>query len=522
MKGTRLSISLAVAALVLGAAAIAALALPVAAAPGAQNNIPTPTPAPMEDVAYTLEVVGGEEQTLTFPGAESDGLTIGETSVTSTYPRGMIFSMQAASDNGEIQDVILFMEYVHGTRDRVNAEYDRESDTWIAHPWDTGEGRPAWSRFNFYWRVRDSAGVTVETDPQLIDYADPTRPWFRAESEHMVLYWFGFGEDMADEIAQTAAYAVESTHQRRMDGFGGEISYKPIAVVYPQRDILTEMYANPIASETFAGYTSSDLGMSVQVLHDGSTPPGNEECIWSTPEEERTMEWRIERIYHTTTHEFTHLWQYDVLGGAFGKLWWFEGQAEWFGFAPGQYDKRLRKLAELQDIPSLTEDIGANLTQADGCYALAYDVGPSFINFLHTNYGGIETLQQIAQGTRYGTSMYESVEEIAGKPFIEVENEWRTYLGFEPLSLADVDPASALEPAIAPIAEIGETVLLPSTPPIAYIYEKPGPNVLSNGQCFSGMEVTILDMGSLDGIDYYQVDCMGMVGWMSRDQLVGP
>jgi len=29
-------------------------------------------------------------------------------------------------------------------------------------------------------------------------------------------------------------------------------------------------------------------------------------------------------------------------------------------------------------------------------------------------------------------------------------------------------------------------------------------------------------MGSRDGQDYYKVDCMGQIGWMPRDLLVGP
>jgi len=53
------------------------------------------------------------------------------------------------------------------------------------------------------------------------------------------------------------------------------------------------------------------------------------------------------------------------------------------------------------------------------------------------------------------------------------------------------------------------------------LYEKPGPRVLANASCFAGMPVTILRAGSLDGVDYYEVDCMGMTGWMTRDQLVG-
>ena len=70
---------------------IAALGLiPALASPPLQDgsNIPTPTPYPVENVSYELTVVGGELVTLTSPGIEADGITVGETSMTSMYPRG--------------------------------------------------------------------------------------------------------------------------------------------------------------------------------------------------------------------------------------------------------------------------------------------------------------------------------------------------------------------------------------------------------------------------------------------------
>jgi hypothetical protein len=234
------------------------------------------------------------------------------------------------------------------------------------------------------------------------------------------------------------------------------------------------------------------------------------------------MERRVNTIYHTTTHEVVHLYQYDILGSPLGPEWWSEGQPQWFGIAPGKYDERLRRLATLQDIPSLRTEIGSEQTMADGCYALSYAVGASFINWLLTNYGGTATHLEIAQLMRANSSIYEAVEAATGKPFMEIENEWRAYLGFPALELADVDPASALGPAIDPVAAEGDTVTLPATPPLPGIYEAPGPNQLTSGQCFANTPVKILRVGSLDGVDYYQVDCMGQVGWMSRDQLVGP
>ncbi len=513
-------LSLALALLVVTALA---LTFPVMASPGAQGGdfLPTPTMQAVEDQPYTLEVVGGSPETVTFSYPDQDAFTLGDTTVTSEYPLGMTFTINPSSENGSIEDVILFIRFVHDSGTRVVAEWDSGRGMWVARPWDTG-GRPVWSSFDFYWRVRDSSGASVDTDAHHMDYFDPEHAWFRSESDYLILYWRGFGEDNPDEIAQKMANYLAGIEDRRIEGFGAKISYKPLAVIYPDRDALANMYGSGVANDRVAGFTSSDLGMSVQVLRSTEIPPGQENCIYVTPPEEWTMERRINTIYQVTAHETTHLYQYDVLGGPLGLLWWTEGEPEWFSNMTRNYDERLRNLATMQDLPSLHTNIGSSLNQADGCYALAYYVGPSFINFLLTNYGGLELHREIVQRMRYGTSVFDAVEELTGKPFMEIENEWRTYLGFRPLTAADLDPALALEPYEDSLIAVGDTVTLPPVPALVPIYEVPKARSLTGGQCFGNTPIKILRMGQLDGVAYFEVDCLGQVGWMTRDQIVGP
>jgi hypothetical protein len=523
-RGTQITVGLL--GVALAAITVALLALPAGAAPGGQDGdiLPTPTLYPVEDEPYTLEVVGGADETLTFPAVEMDGFTLSETTVRSFYPNGMTFTMRPESENGDIQDVILFIQFVHGSGTRVKAEWDDDVGAYVAHPWSTG-GRPAWSAFEFYWRVRDDTDASIDTEPHAVDYWDPDYEWFRAESDHMIIYWYGFGEDNPDAIAQKMANRMAALTPRWIEGFGATLSYTPIAVIYPDRDAMNRMYGEDgVANPRAAGFTSSDLGMSVQVLRAAGTPGVLSECIWAPedPVAYWTMERRISTIYGTTGHEFTHLHQYALMGGMMGYEWWFEGQAEWFSNTSRQYDKRLRNLATLQDVPTLLTPIGSDLPQADGCYALSYLMGPSFINYLLSNYGGVETHGEIADLIRnQNQGVFEAIETVTGKPFLEVENEWRTYLGFPPLSLADIDPASALEEPVDPVAQEGDTVTLPAAPALSPVYEKPGPKSLVGGQCFANMQVTILRVGSLDGVDYYEVDCMGQIGWMTADQLTG-
>jgi hypothetical protein len=502
------------------------LALPVTAGPPPQAGdiLPTPTPHPVdEEIPYELTVVGGRQETLTFPGQEFDGVTIGETSATSHYPRGVEFTVDVTSEDEEfeIRSLTLFIRFDHGSGTRAAAEVDPAREVWVAHPWQTGEGQPAWTHFNFYWSLVDADGNGYETASYEMDYSDPNREWFRVETDLVIVYWHDYGEDDPDAIARDIAQAVAATEERRRIGFGGPLSYKPIGVIYINMDTLSEMYGSG-QTGTFLGFTSNELGMTVQQAGPRSDEwfERRAECDWITPRGERTQEWRMnDIIFGTIPHEITHLYQYDK-GVSRGPTWWTEGQAEWFTYAPGTYDERLFNLAQLDpELPRLEGyNIGYRAPEADSCYRLAYTVGPSFINWLLSSYGGVETHGQIIEAMGANTSPFDAVAQVVGKPFLELENEWRVYIGFEQLSLADIDPASALEELVNPVLSPGDTVTLPGFTPVP-LNENPGPAQIANAQCFGGTEVTILRGGSLDGTDYYEVDCQGLTGWLTAEAL---
>jgi len=288
-------------------------------------------------------------------------------------------------------------------------------------------------------------------------------------------------------------------------GFGRELSYTPVGVIYGSREAMSEMVGSGVTNPTAGGYTSDSLGITVQFV-----PPDRDDAYLT--------EW----LAHVLTHELTHLYQFDVVGGARGPNWWTEGQADWFAYAAGDYDARLFNLATLQDLPTLSKPVPRNIEQADGGLYLVYDMGASFVNWLNLTYGGMETHRQVVELMQRGAALYDALEQATGKPFFDLENEWRAYIDLPPFTLADLDPASALEPVIDPLVAVGETITLPPTPPLPVVLEAPSRAAASSGQCFANTTVTVVDMGSRDGEDFYKVDCMGQIGWMPRDQLVGP
>jgi len=286
------------------------LALPVEASPGAQTMFPTPTVFPVDEVVYTLETVGGVQETLTFEYAPDGAIDPGTATATSQYPNGMVFTLAPGSSNGEIEDVILFLRNVDGSWTRVAAEYDAEREVWAAHPVALSAEQPAWKRFEFYWRVRDGTGAMIDTPPFEAEYSDPTREWFRMETPYSVVYWFGFSEDDPDFFAREMSTAIAATTLRLVEGLGRTLNYTPISVLYPSREAMSEIVGGDVNDPFLGSHTTWSFRMIVQYF-----------------EEDETVVEGAEWMSHWLTHELTHLYLIDAYGGR-GTLWWNEGQAE--------------------------------------------------------------------------------------------------------------------------------------------------------------------------------------------------
>ena len=459
--------------------------------------LPTPTLPSVPDAPYTLSEVGGEPYTLHI----EHGDPLGETQVVSHYPQGLDFALRPPTDSPAWQSVTLRLRFVGGSQMRASASWDAERGAWTVRLDPALRRLPAWSHMEARWQVRTAEGTLNESAPFALDYADVTRRWWRVETDEMVVYWFGFSEDAPQAFARRMAWALAATRDRRVQGFGGPLSYQAVGVIYDSWDTMREMEGGGPVNRGGAFY---DLGMSVL----GSV--GGDDIAWLR-----------DRMAFLTVHELVHLYQFEKLGGSLGPTWWAEGQAQWFGTHPGEYDARLRHLLTLQPLPTLTHEITRDIVQADGLPDLAYDMGASFINWLLANYGGLPTHAAIVQRMRGGEDLYTAIEEVCGETFLALENAWRAYLGAPPLSLADVDPAAALEPPHEAVFATGQVVTLPAAPVLVPLMEQPRPKALASGQCFGGTPVTVLEVGSLGGVNYYRVDCLGQLGWLQEAQLAG-
>lgn len=390
--------------------------------------LPTSTYFPIPDeFTFSQEVIALTDEPIHFPDQEVDGFTISDFTYITRFPTGLEFSATITPPEGaEIVSVNLVYRFPAGSQGRTRAEnYTDNENEWRAVPFDT-RGLAPWMPMSVTWRVAYGAEGLMESAPVEVIYIDHTREWFRAESEDVIVYWFDFPAEFGEVVVD----AFVNVRDRFQKGFGGLLSFKPTVIIYPPGDLMGEWQSGGQINPRTTGQANSETYSAVLRVRGLEIEAIRKDCVWN---EERNLEWQMIYAASVATHEVAHLYQYEFFSGL-GPAWWIEGQATFFELDMGPVDQRLRRLASLgEDVATLQGNgpSGSVSTPAsDGCTHLGYEMGASFINWLVNSYGGFETHLQIVKLTRTGMILSEAIEAATGVPLIELERQWRSYLGF--------------------------------------------------------------------------------------------
>ncbi len=365
-------------------------------------------------------------------GGDAGVFTIGDIVYTSNYPEGMTFSIEAASSAGPITRATVFYDFGSPITGRVQAdEFDSENGVIRAtlHRYEADNGLIPWLTVNYTWRLIDAAGNVYESEPQYAIYADHTRDWMHVENDLVRIYWFG----LPDWVGEQALDAVDDARERWAQGFPGvELASRPLVVIYPDLDSFLEWRGEAGRdSIRFVGTLGRQWNGTVQRVPDQARL--DRECGGLNLEED--FDYIVRSLARSTvTHELTHFHQYAMHVDR-GPTWWIEGEATFFEdpVQPWDSEARVRGLAAMDALPSLRGDAsGAGTLGPDGCTHVAYDIGASFMRFLRDNYGGYEGHGQITTLIAQNVGVYEAIETVTGRPFDELEAEWRASVGAGP------------------------------------------------------------------------------------------
>lgn len=391
--------------------------------------VPTPTYLPIDDdFTYTIEQIEADDSPIRFEDQEIEGFKITNFTYQTHYPFGLEFTATITlPDNIQtIDSVNLVYRFPAGTGSRVRATPTGNENEWQAVAYET-RGLAPWMTMDVYWRITYDNTETVESQPVPVQYADPSRSWWRAESEDVIVYWFDFPRDLG-EVVVTAFAQVRGKYE---DGFGGLLPFKPTVIIFPPGDAMGEFQGGGQINPRTTGQANSDTYSAVLRVRGLEIEEIRQDCVWN---EDRDLAWQMRFAASVATHEVAHLYQYAFYGGR-GPAWWIEGQATFFELDMGPVDQRLRRLASMGEDLATLQGIGpsgqVSTAASDGCTHLGYEMGASFINWFVAQYG-IDAHRQIVELNDRNIPLDDAVEMVSGSPFLDVERAWRAYIGLNP------------------------------------------------------------------------------------------
>lgn len=389
--------------------------------------VPTATYFPVAaDFTFDLQRVEMTDDPITFPDETLDGFAITHFTYVTRYPLGLEFAATITPPEGvEVLSVNLMYRFPANSGGRVRAEATGNPNEWRAVAFDT-RGLAPWMPLRVFWRISYS-DLSLETTPVDVIYIDHTRPWWRAESEDVIAYWFDFPE----ELGRVVTESFVKVRDRFIQGFGGLLPFKPIVVIYPPGEAMGEWQSGGQINPRTTGLAQNDTYAAVLRVRGLEIEEIRKACIWN---EARDLNWQMRFAASVATHEVAHLYQFYY--GVRAPAWWIEGQATFFELELGPVDERLKALAA-RGIDLATLQFGGPSGEVgtagpDGCTHLGYDMGASFINWLVYSHGGFEAHRQIVELIDQNVVLEQAVERVTGVPFAELERQWRTYIGLNP------------------------------------------------------------------------------------------
>lgn len=347
------------------------------------------------------------------PQSEGDAeWTIGERTFESFYPNGFVFTIEASSSIGDIENATVVWSHAPRNQQRRAAEFDEDLGVYVG----TYEGVeidsiPPWVAVAYQWRFTDVEGNTYRTEWFTgEEYSTPNNNWTRYESEDIIVF---VELGLPEETGQLTLDAMAAQRETFRQAWGAVLSNKPRAILFSNRDSWNE-WRRGTGNPNVIGQTSSEWGGIAQVISFGGV---------------------VDLAYGTVLHEVGHLYQNEFAPAGFAAgSWWGEGNATFFELSQ-QYDleQRVRNLAANGQLPALLQGTGPNPagTGPDGIGRLGYDIGYTFFKWIGVNYG-LDAHREIIEGVGSARPRNEVLEEVLGLSVEEIETRWRVWLGASP------------------------------------------------------------------------------------------
>ncbi|MEM7028633.1 MAG: peptidase MA family metallohydrolase [Chloroflexota bacterium] len=309
---------------------------------------------------------------------------------------------------------------------------------------------PPGAEIEYWWRLTDSRGDTLTTEPTLYQYKDNRFEFKVLENDRLTLFWYTGRQAFGQALFRQANSALD-----RLERDINVSIERPIKIyIYGNhRDLMSSISVG--AREWTGGVAYSDHGVIV---------------IGISPD---NLDWGLRAM----THELTHLVVHDATDNPFGGLptWLNEGIAV-YNESPDVLEPEFREVVDeavanntLPTLRSLSSGFPADAQEA----RLAYGQSGAVFHFMINTYG-TEAMAQLLAIFSEGTVPDKALEEALGEDTWSLDNAFRASLGLPPLPTL---PSAQPPPASNDEANVATTDANDASPQTSDdVIEKPQPD----------------------------------------------
>lgn len=511
-------------------------------APPSQSGFPEPTPTafPADPSSYTIETVRGSTEAVTLPDIEQDGISLTNIQVIPNFPEELVLT--ATLDSTQPIEFIQLERLVRsigvqgfsGLVQRIPVPETFPAELSFTLDNNQLAGLDLWTTFDFRITVVPQAPdgqtpLALVTELGTLTYGDPTQDWTLVRSNGVDLYFLAEPPDITfDQIGERLAATTSSTLARLADVFqldAPDTTNTTLLTVAVYPDFGTyERISRGSGIPLVRGQIGFNglLNAGPYVLN---APPLA--CSYLPPAEQQTPAFEVDFLIRNQVAEtlaFGVLLQSGQLNGGGPDTWWVTGLTTWLSGNGAPYNEVVLQLAQsgiaftslAEGNPLFRYPRGLGLNDCDQVSGI---IGASFINWLSAR-TGIETLAAImTEVSNTPAGAVNAIETVIGDDFIALENAWRASVGIAPLTLADIDPEAALQPAPGALYVVGDTFVYTGFGVLS-LNNDPGPLDFGGGGCFPNAEVEVLRVGQIEGVVWYEVECASLTGWVREVELL--
>ncbi len=369
---------------------------------------------------------------MTAAAAPRPSIEVERADVTLTFPREIVFRLEATSDRPLSQVEIEYGVEMSGCATGLNRAvpdgYQPASTISTSWTWDMRQtgSLPPGSRIWWRWLLVDDSGNKLETDRQTLTWLDEVHPWQTLRTGNLVLHWYTGTRTFAQQLLDSGTASVGRLHEQLGDLPPGDVDI----YIYDSSEAMR-------ASILFEPAWSGGLAF----------PESRVVILGIGPSD---LEWGLGAV----AHELAHVVIGNLVNHCYSSLptWLNEGLAVVAQGGPDPESQQLLDQALAANTLLPVRALSNGFAEDSGRASLSYAEAHSLVSFLLKSYGQpkmLNLLGLLQAGYRYDHAL----QQVYGFDSDGLEAVWRAAVGAPPPAHTPLaaQPTPTTFPTIIPL-----------------------------------------------------------------------